>query len=125
TWAGLPNVAPGVRAQLLALLGLLALVQAFGTKLGAYDLLFSDNGKFSGAGYADLHYRLFALNAQIFFLILTALACFGSILMGFQRTGKQSTGRGSRPQLTTRPYRPFFWPILALGCWLFSMLVLG
>ena len=51
SFAGLPDVRGGVRAQLLLLLASLALVQAFGTRLNAYDLLLSDNGIYVGAGY--------------------------------------------------------------------------
>ena len=39
-----------------------------------YAAYFADaGGLFTGAGYVDLHYRLFALNAQCVVLALTAL----------------------------------------------------
>ena len=54
---------------------LAALIQAFGTFLSRYDLLLNENGGFVGAGYADLHYRLFAINAQFVLLLVTAALC--------------------------------------------------
>ena len=48
--AGLPDIHSGVRTQLLLLSGALALVQAFGTRLSAYDLLLNDNGIYTGRG---------------------------------------------------------------------------
>jgi uncharacterized membrane protein (UPF0182 family) len=103
SWAGLPNLRPGVRAQLLALLAALALTQAYGTRLGAYDLLQSENGLFSGAGFTDLHYRLFAINVQCGLLLLTAIACLVSIPRG----------------------RHFRMPTLAVAAWLAAMILLG
>ena len=79
SFAGLPEIRPAVRGQVLLLAGLLALVQAFGTFLGKFDLLFNENGGFVGAGYADLHYRLLAINAQFVLLLLTAALCFVAI----------------------------------------------
>ena len=75
SFAGLPDVRPGARGQVLLLAALATLVQAFGTFLSRYDLLFNENGGFVGAGYADLHYRLFALNAQFVLLVITAILC--------------------------------------------------
>lgn len=103
TWSALPNIARGVRAQLLVLLAALAVVLAFGTRLDAYDLLTSDNGVFTGAGYADLHFRLFALNAQTLVLMLTAVACVVSIWRG----------------------RDFRWPVIGVVTWLGVFIVLG
>lgn len=103
TMTGLRNLTPGVRNQALFLAGLLALVLAFGTRLNAYDLLTADNGVFTGAGYSDIHYRLFALNAEAFFLVITAIVCIGSI---WKWTG----------------YRA---PLVAAGGWALSLVVLG
>jgi uncharacterized protein len=103
SWAGLPDIRPGVRAQLLALLAGLALTQAYGTRLGAYDLLQSDNGIFSGAGYTDLHYRLFAINVQCGLLLMVAVACLFSIPRG----------------------RHFRLPVLTGATWLAAMILLG
>ena len=102
SFAGLPDVRGGVRAQLLLLVAALALVQAFGTRLNAYDLLLSDNGIYVGAGYVDIHQRLFAYNAQIGALVFCALACIPAI------------------RATT-----FKWLLIGAGAWLFAIVVLG
>jgi uncharacterized membrane protein (UPF0182 family) len=103
SFAGLPDVKGGVRTQLLTLVACIALVQAVATRLDAYDLLFKDNGIFTGAGYTDLHYRLFALNAQVVLLVLTALACL----------------------LTLRRGPGFRWPLIGAASWLGTVLLLG
>ena len=81
-WAGLRDSPSGVRGQLLLLLGLLAVTQAVGTRFAAYGLLTQPNGVFTGAGYADLTFRLFALNTQIVVLVLIALSCLVAMLRG-------------------------------------------
>lgn len=102
SFAGLPDLRPGVRAQLLILLACIALAQAFGTRLNAYGLLLNDNGIYTGAGYVDVHQRLFALNAQIIALVFAAAACLASI-------------RG----------RSFKAVIASAVMWAFSLIVLG
>lgn len=82
SWAGLPQIAAGVRAQLLVLAGALAATLAFQTRLNAYELLFAENGSFTGAGYADLTYRLFARHVEMTVLCLTALACLATLRRG-------------------------------------------
>ena len=82
TLTGLSKLAPGIKIQILSLLAALALVQAFGTRLASYELLTSDNHKFFGAGFTDLHYRLFGFNAQMILLVLTALACIVTLFRG-------------------------------------------
>ncbi len=104
SWAGLPNVKPGVRAQLLTLIAFLALLTAFATRLDSYDLLTSDNGKFFGAGYTDLHVRLISQDLEIIFLIVAAVACFAGIALR---------------------RRDFRWPIYAAVGWLATVLVGG
>ena len=103
SFAGLPDVRPGARGQVLLLAALAALVQAFGTFLSKYDLLFNENGGFVGAGYADLHYRLFALNAQFVLLLITATLCVAAMAQ-------------------------FRWAKLAVGgavAWVAAMILLG
>lgn len=102
TWAGLSDIPLGVRTQLLTLLALLALTQAFGTRLGVYDLLQSDNGLFTGAGYVDLRYRLLANWAQVLVLIATALGC-----------------------LTTLRTRYFRAPVFGAAAWVAVSVLLG
>lgn len=77
--AGLPNIEPRILKHLLALGASLAVVQAFATRLNSYDLLAKDNGIFHGAGYVDVHYRLFAYNVQAGILVLTAIFCLFAI----------------------------------------------
>ena len=101
--AGLPDFKPGVRKQGLALAALFALVEAVSTRLSAYDLLFHDNGGFTGAGYADLHYRLLALNVQTGLLVLTSLLCLAAVW----KAGA------------------FRWAIGSAGAWLIALIVLG
>ncbi len=79
SFAGLPDVRPGARGQVLLLAATAAIIQAWGTFLSRYDLLFNENGAFVGAGYADLHYRLFALNAQVVLLLITAALCLAAV----------------------------------------------
>ena len=103
TLAGFSNAPAGVRAQLLALVALLAIVQAYGTHLGGFDLLTADNGKFTGAGYADLHYRLFAIHVQTLLLVAVAITCLIPIWRG----------------------DGFRWPVMAAGAWGVALIVLG
>ncbi len=102
SFAGLPDVRSGVRTQILLLAAAAALVQAWGTRLGAYDLLHSDNGLFTGAGYVDIHQRLFALNVQSLALLAAGVACLAA--------------------LRTKGFRA---PLIAVGVWLFALVVLG
>ncbi|MGC8667499.1 MAG: UPF0182 family protein [Chthonomonadales bacterium] len=93
--SNLPTYAPYVRKHLLALAGCFALLYAARYWLGRYDLLTSDNGFFTGAGYTDLHVRLPATYWQMSAMLLVAAACFGNVRMG----------------------RPFILPLAALALW--------
>ena len=103
TWAGLPDIKRSVRSQLLTLLAALAFMQAFGTYLDRFGLLTNENGLFTGGGYADMHYRLFAFNLQILLLGATGLACLASIGLG----------------------RDFRWPVYGVVGWGATILLLG
>ena len=92
----------GVRAQILLLLALLALTQAFATRLGAYSLLQNDNGIFTGAGFTDIHYGLLALNVETIILILTAIFCIASLKTGTLKL-----------------------PIAGIGLWFAALMLLG
>jgi uncharacterized membrane protein (UPF0182 family) len=72
---GYAHVAPPVRVHISILLGLIALLKAWGYRLDAYGLLYSTNGSFFGAGYTDVHARLLALNL-LFILAIVAAAGF-------------------------------------------------
>jgi uncharacterized membrane protein (UPF0182 family) len=102
SFAGLPDIHSGVRTQLLLLAAALALTQAFGTRLSAYDLLLNDNGIYTGAGYVDIHQRLLAINVQIAALVFIAVAC-----------------------VVTIRARSFRLPLIGVGAWLFALVVLG
>ncbi len=78
SWDSLDRLRPEVRAQLAAIATAIALVMAAGTWLDRFDLLTSDNGVFTGPGYADIHYRLLALNIQVVLLFVVAVACLVS-----------------------------------------------
>lgn len=75
-----------VRAHLLGLYALFALLLAFGTYLYAYTILQMDNGKFHGAGYVDVGLRLFSVRLGVVLLVLVAVTCIYSIIRkgGFQ-----------------------------------------
>jgi uncharacterized membrane protein (UPF0182 family) len=60
-----------VKRHVCILAGLFLLRLAFGFYLDRFDLLYSVHSVIVGAGYADVHARLFALNAVVF---LTAIA---------------------------------------------------
>lgn len=101
--AGLPNIEPRILKHLLVLGAGLAILQASATRLNSYDLLTKDNGIFHGAGYADIHYRLFAYNAQMWLLLLTAILCF----------------------ITLAQPKRIRWVFASALCWVGAWLVLG
>lgn len=112
TWAGLPNIKRTVRAQLMVLFASLAAVQAFSTRLDSYDLLFADNGVFSGAGYVDDHYRKFAFTVQIILLIFTSLAC---LISAFYKVNNDSR----------KVNRPYILPFIGVALWAAANVLLG
>lgn len=75
---GYAHVAVSVRVHLSVLLGLLALVKAWGYRLDAYGLLFGSNGSFIGAFYADLHARLLALDLLMLLAVVAAVGFFAN-----------------------------------------------
>ena len=91
-----PTFAPYVRKHLLALVGVLALVFACNYMLARYNVLYSDNGPFFGAGYTDLHARLPALTFQMIFMAVTGILCIANIWYG----------------------RPFRLPLVGLAAWM-------
>jgi hypothetical protein len=58
--AGVPTFAPHVKAHLSLILAGIFLIQAWRYCLDAYGLLYSPHGFIFGAGYTDVHARLFA-----------------------------------------------------------------
>ncbi|MDH7496935.1 MAG: UPF0182 family protein [Syntrophomonadaceae bacterium] len=60
------------KRHLAALLVLILLLKAWGYRLAQFDLLFSPGGVVFGAGYADIHARLVALQALVVVVLLVA-----------------------------------------------------
>ncbi|MCC6444706.1 MAG: UPF0182 family protein [Armatimonadetes bacterium] len=83
------RIAPNVREHLSVLAGLSLIGKAFGYKIQTYGLLFSDHGFFYGAGYTDIHARMWFLNS----LFIVAVAC-GLLLIAnvFVRSWKPLIG---------------------------------
>lgn len=72
--AGMPTFAPHVKAHLSTLLALALFVRAWGYRLDAYNLLYSQHGFMYGAGYTDVHARLIA------YQILSVVAVIAGII---------------------------------------------
>jgi len=96
-------VAPHVRRHLLVLLAGVAFAIAWGQWLSRYELLFSDNKVFFGAGYADLHARLPGLTAQAAAMFVVGLLCL----------------------LVLRSERPFRAPVVGVIAWLALVVLTG
>jgi uncharacterized membrane protein (UPF0182 family) len=73
---GVARVAVGVRVHLSLLLGLLALTGAWGYRISAYDLLYDVHARYFGAGYADVHARLPAINILTVCALIAAAGFF-------------------------------------------------
>ncbi len=76
---GRPRVAVPVRVHLSILLGILALIGAWGYRLEAFDLLFKDHPRYVGAGYTDVHAHLPALNILTVVALIAALGFFANV----------------------------------------------
>ncbi|MBI5484685.1 MAG: UPF0182 family protein, partial [Deltaproteobacteria bacterium] len=74
-----------VRRHLAILVGLFAGVIAAGFYLDSFRLLFSNNGSFYGAGYADIHARLLTLKVLTFLTPLAGVALAAGIWKGAWR----------------------------------------
>src|SRR5437016_1585554 len=97
------RVTPQVKAHLSVLIGLIALLRAWGYRLGQYNLLYSTRGKISGASYTDLHAELPALR------LLVVISIIGAILF-----------------LVNIRVRGWYLPIAGAGLWfLTSVLAAG
>ena len=96
----MPTFAPYVRRHLLALAGAFALGLSINFALSRYQVLFTANGPFFGAGYTDLHARLPALTFQVIFMAITGILCIANIWYG----------------------RPFRLPMVGLTAWLLVMI---
>lgn len=97
-----PRVRPAVKAHISVVLGLIALVKAFGYYLARFGLDLSSNGYVQGAGYTDVHARLPALEL----LILVSLAAAVLLIYNIRRQG-------------------WALPILGVGLWFLVALTAG
>jgi uncharacterized membrane protein (UPF0182 family) len=97
-----PHVRPVVKVHLSILLALIALSKAAGYVLQRYALDVSNNGYVEGAGYADVHARLPALDVLFFVSLFAAVI----LLVNIRRQG-------------------WTLPVLAIGVWAFVALVIG
>lgn len=71
----LARVPQGVRKHLLWLGALFFTVWAWGHWLARYDVLWSNNGAFVGAGYTDVHARIPGQVVQTVLMLLVAVFC--------------------------------------------------
>ena len=94
--------APAFRKHLALLGGVFLSIWALGYWLDIYELLYSPRGVVFGASYTDVNASLWALRAQLLFMILTALAVFFNFF-----------------RLALRPI------LLTGGLWLAATLILG
>jgi uncharacterized protein len=97
-----PRVRPAVKAHISVILGLLALVKAVGYYLARFNLDLSSNGFVQGAGDADVHARLPALEL----LILVSVAAAVLLIYNIRRQG-------------------WALPILGVGLWFLVALTAG
>ncbi|MCX7678370.1 MAG: UPF0182 family protein [Spirochaetes bacterium] len=66
------EISPFARAHLSILAALLVFVYGIGYRLSAYELLFNERVRFFGAGYADIHAKLFGYNICMVLTIVAA-----------------------------------------------------
>jgi len=78
----LTRVHIGVRRHLLWLMAAFAAVWAWGHWLARYEVLYSNNGAFIGAGYTDVHARIPGQIAQTVLMLLVAVLCLVNTTRG-------------------------------------------
>ena len=101
--AAAERVTPQVKAHLSVLIGLIALLRAWGYRLGEYNLLYSTRGRITGASYTDIHAELPALR------LLVVISIIGAVLF-----------------LVNIRVRGWYLPIAGAGLWfLTSVLAAG
>ena len=69
------------RAHLSILLGIIVLLLGIGYRISAYQLLFSDQGDFFGAGYTGVHAQLLAYNVCMVISFIAAALLFANIFI--------------------------------------------
>lgn len=100
--AGPERFSPHVKAHLSVLLGLIALVKAWGYNLQMYHLLYSPRGAVTGASYTDVHAQLPALKLLVAVSVITA----GLLIINIR-------------------FKGFRLPVVAVGLWLSTSIVAG
>ena len=96
------SVSPGFKRHLSAILALLAGLKAVGYWLDTYDLLYSPRGRVTGASYTDVNAQLPALRLLILISIVAAIILLVNLW-----------------------FRGWTLPLVALGLWLFTSVVIG
>ena len=99
---GTERVLPSVKVHLSAILAVLALVKAADYWLSRYELTISNRGVVDGALYADVKAKLPALN------LLLLISLFAAVLL-----------------LVNLRRRGWVLPVLAVGLWAFTAVVMG
>lgn len=93
---------PVVKVHTSVLLGVIALLKAWGYVLAQYDLLTSPRGAVTGASYTDVHAQRPALQLLVVIAVLCAVIFFVNIR-----------------------FRGWMLPVIAVGLWAFSSAVIG
>lgn len=96
------RVSPGVKVHLSVIFALLALLKAVGYWLDTWDLLYSERGQVSGASYTDVNAQLPALRLLVLISIVAAIILLVNLW-----------------------FRGWTLPLVALGLWLFTSIVVG
>ncbi len=96
------RTSPGVKAHVSILLALLALLKAFGYQLDKWELLYSGRGQVFGASFTDVTAQVPALNLLIIISIVAAVIL-----------------------LVNLRFRGWTLPLVAVGLWLVTSIVVG
>lgn len=98
--AAVDRLSAQVKVHLSVLIGLLALIRAWGYRLNQFELLYSERGTVSGASYTDITAELPALN------LLVAVSIIGAILF-----------------LVNIRFRGWALPAIGLGLWVLTSIL--
>lgn len=97
------RVTPQVKVHLSVLIGLVALIRAWGYRLNQFELLYSERGEVTGASYTDVHAELPALQLLVIISIIAAVLFLVNIR-----------------------FRGWMLPVIGVGLWLLvSILAAG
>ncbi len=95
--AAIDKVAPQVKVHLSVLIGIAALLRAWGYRLNQYELLYSERGTVIGASYTDINAELPALK------LLVAISIISAVLF-----------------LVNIRFRGWTLPLIGVGLWLLT-----